>query len=369
MLVPKVVVVVFAIILSIIGALSKKACQCTKPSVRREWRAFSAQEKAAWIRAVNCLSHLPHDPALTATVDPSISLIPPINASGSYYDDFVYTHMDLNTRIHFTGLFLPWHRWYVYLFENTLKSKCGYTGVSPYWNWTIDAPDLFESSFWKDSNPQSGLGGWGNPKADYSVPDGGFRKLHVSYPSPHTVRRNFTLRPFKDLPASVSVFFTDPLKEANSSFLAPEIEKLLETPAGDYKSFQAALEAFEGAHSAVHLIVSGDLGGTCPKNASSKSNCIPGPTWSPNDPLFWMHHATIDKVWYDWQHRNPESAKSFFGGSVQALQSLDSYNQYPNGGPPFLNVSSMMPADGLFSEVTIGDVMNTTSGILCYIYE
>ncbi|KAH8994117.1 Di-copper centre-containing protein [Lactarius hatsudake] len=359
MLVPKVVVVV-------------KPCECTKPSVRREWRAFSAQEKAAWIRAVNCLSHLPHDPALTATVDPSISLIPPINCVGlllRWYVivDFVYTHMDLNTRIHFTGLFLPWHRWYVYLFENTLKSKCGYTGVSPYWNWTIDAPDFFESSFWKDSNPQSGLGGWGNPKADYSVPDGGFRKLQLSYPSPHTVRRNFTLQPFGDLPASVSVFFTDPLKEANSSFLAAEIEKLLETPAGDYKSFQAVFEAFEGAHSAVHLIVGGDLGGTCPKN--TPSNCIPGPTWSPNDPLFWMHHAMVDKVWYDWQHRNPESAKSFFGGSVQALESLDSYNQYPNGAPPFLNLSSTMPADGLFSEVTIGDVMNTTSGILCYIYE
>ena len=26
---------------------------CTKPTVRREWRAFSASEKAEWIRAVN----------------------------------------------------------------------------------------------------------------------------------------------------------------------------------------------------------------------------------------------------------------------------------------------------------------------------
>jgi len=47
----------------------------------------------------------------------------------------------------------------------------------------------------------------------------------------------------------------------------------------------------------------------------------------------------IDKIWYDWQQRNPKNAKSFFGGSVAALQSVDAYNQYPNGGPPFLNVS------------------------------
>ena len=26
---------------------------CTKPAVRREWRAFSTKEKAEWIRAVN----------------------------------------------------------------------------------------------------------------------------------------------------------------------------------------------------------------------------------------------------------------------------------------------------------------------------
>jgi hypothetical protein len=29
---------------------------CTKPSVRREWRAFSTKEKAEWIRAINVRS-------------------------------------------------------------------------------------------------------------------------------------------------------------------------------------------------------------------------------------------------------------------------------------------------------------------------
>ena len=77
------------------------------------------------------------------------------------------------------------------------------------------------------------------------MPDGGFRTLQLSYPLPHTLRRNFTLQPFGEIPPPVDIFFTQPQKEANSSFLASEIEKLLETSAGDYKDFQAVLEGFE----------------------------------------------------------------------------------------------------------------------------
>ena len=160
-------------------------------------------------------------------------------------------------QIHFTGQFLPWHRWYVHVFEESLKNKCGFTGVSPYWNWTIghhppfisrvydsdgwvDAPDFYESSFWKDSDPESGLGGWGDPNADFEVPDGGFHTLPLSYPSPHTVRRNFTLYPFNSF-----VLFINPQEMGNSSFSASAVETILQTSAGNYKGFQTALEAPE----------------------------------------------------------------------------------------------------------------------------
>ena len=174
---------------------------CTKPAVRKEWRAFSIKEKAEWIRAVNvrmhstlawaillriyvpiqCLSKLPHDSALTPSVDPSVSVIPPVNASSSYYDGMVqsigfafliggsncifhrlglrphgfeyscgfkgtpWIRSDLNVlvfQIHWTGQFLPWHRWYLHVIEESLKNKCNYTGVSPYWNWTIGHPSF-----------------------------------------------------------------------------------------------------------------------------------------------------------------------------------------------------------------------------------
>jgi tyrosinase len=76
------------------------------------------------------------------------------------------------------------------------------------------------------------------------VADGGFDEFHLSYPSPHTLRRNFTLLPF-DLPVP---YFSDPLKEGNASFSASAIEAVLNTSAGDrgdYKGFQTAFETFE----------------------------------------------------------------------------------------------------------------------------
>jgi tyrosinase len=87
----------------------------------------------------------------------------------------------------------------------------------------------------------SGLGGWGNPQDDFSVYNGAFSVRHLSYPSPHVLRRDFTLLPF-----NISfVFFTEPLKEGNASFSAGVIESILNTSAGNYTSFQALIEAFD----------------------------------------------------------------------------------------------------------------------------
>jgi tyrosinase len=45
----------------------------------------------------------------------------------------------------------------------------------------------------------------------------------------------------------------------------------------------------EGIHDRVHISVGGQMG-----TASS-----------PLDPIFWLHHAVIDKIWADWQKLNP----------------------------------------------------------------
>ena len=50
--------------------------------------------------------------------------------------------------------------------------------------------------------------------------------------------------------------------------------------------FQSRLES---THGAVHVAVGGEM-------ATERS---------PADPLFWLHHATIDRIWARWQEKHP----------------------------------------------------------------
>ncbi|KIM83216.1 hypothetical protein PILCRDRAFT_7176 [Piloderma croceum F 1598] len=39
-----------------------------------------------------------------------------------------------------------------------------------------------------------------------------------------------------------------------------------------------------------------------------------------SEPLFFMHHAMVDKVWSDWHHRHSSNFWAYEGGSVQAIE-------------------------------------------------
>jgi len=350
---------------------------CIKPKVRKEWRCISADERAAWMKAVKCLAELPHNPNIAATVDPAISVIPPINQNSSYYDDFSYAHMDLNILIHSTGFFLPWHRLFVQTFEDELKCKCGYDGVQPYWDWTQDTADFYNATIWSDSD-YDGLGSWGDPKNDYEIFTGALKDMRVAYPVPHNVRRNFTLQPFlgagpapsnssNSTNSNIGPPSPAPSLMVNTTFTSEVVNSTVSSFTGEYIQFQAHVEGFNGPHPGPHVIVGGDLVGSCPFGLAS-SACNGGPKWSPNDPIFFLHHAMIDKVWYDWQNRDPRNKNVFAGGTV-SWQAGAPYAQYPTGGPPFLNTSSPIPGDGLWENTTVGDVLDTVGGRLCYVYE
>lgn len=72
----------------------------------------------------------------------------------------------------------------------------------------------------------------------------------------------------------------------NSLASATDLNNLLASTS--FSTFQSTLEGTP-FHNRLHVLVGGTMGGS----------------GSPADPLFWLHHAFIDKIWADWQALHP----------------------------------------------------------------
>lgn len=105
-----------------------------------------------------------------------------------------------------------------------------------------DAPDFEHSDFWNDSDPKSGLGGWGNPDSNAEVQDGAFAGFKLAYPYPHVLRRRFRPRPWLNTLWG-SMFHIDPLRMVNESFTRAEVDRIVNSYVGDYRGFQASMAA------------------------------------------------------------------------------------------------------------------------------
>ncbi|KAH7339062.1 Di-copper centre-containing protein [Rhizoctonia solani] len=319
---------------------------CESPYIRKEWRELSSEEQAGFITALKCLGEKPH-----ANLVPTgfTSGIVDINPSSSRYDDFVYAHMDTNIKDHFTGLFLPWHRWYLTALEKELRSKCNYAGYLPYWDWSLDSGDVTASPVFSSSTTH-GFGSFGTGPV-FTVTDGAFSNVQRAYPSPHVITRNFKPKPFEE---QVFPFeFTTPDLLASDTFTPAKIDEIVNGFPGDYVGFAAHMDGVraQGMHNAAHLMTRpGDL-----------SN----PSYSPNDPLFFLHHANLDRIWDKWQRKSTQNAAAYGGGSVQKLEE---YDTYPVGAAPAVSTSSDLPTCGLDGTLTVSDVMSTNGGYLCFRY-
>ncbi|KAG9093229.1 hypothetical protein FS749_014814 [Ceratobasidium sp. UAMH 11750] len=338
------------------------AGNCTKPAVRKEYRTLSVAEKVEFARALLCLGTKPHSSKLYKTrLAGGIALI---NETASFYDDWVYLHMDTNTKTHVTALFFPWHRWYLDAFERTLKETCQFKGTIPYWDWTKDVANIKAAPIF-EANSTYGLGTWGTKESDWTVTDGAFSKIIRAYPVPHIIRRNYNPQPFR---TNFIFPFEYPNKDkyANETATPQEMNRIIESFEGDFDAFGAAVEGprAQGVHNGIHLTIGGDMSD-------------PSPT--PSDPLFWLHHAQLDRIWAKWQARRPANARSFGGGTIQVLELFD---EYPTGLPfPGATTKSLLPVSGMESaNVPVEQVMSITAnysnsvtgfsgGRLCYVYD
>ncbi len=80
---------------------------------------LTTKQRKAYIDAVLCMQS---KPALTTQQAPG---------ARSRYDDFVVIHVQQALQIHATTAFLPWHRYFVWAYENALRTECGYKGYQP----------------------------------------------------------------------------------------------------------------------------------------------------------------------------------------------------------------------------------------------
>ncbi|KAI4192853.1 MAG: hypothetical protein LQ346_004119 [Caloplaca aetnensis] len=343
--------------------LSQQHGDCTKGNIhqRKEWGDLDDPTRLEYIQAIKCLHRLP-------------SRIDPAKAPGarSRYDDFEAAHI-LNTKlIHFTGLFFAWHRWFVQLFETALREECGYSDYQPYWDWArwLDQPT--EANPLYDGSPTS-LSGNGKyiPNRNGTlqpfpipVPDppaiciapgtgGGYIyqgplvdwKLHLGPYFNQTVQNGIHV-PRNPGPNGLGYnprpiirdFNNTLLQETNTySFLTTMITNLT-----SIHTFEPTF--FQTAHLAGHSFISGvdnDL------------------FTSPGDPLFWFHHAQVDRIYSIWQALDFPSRQFALDGTLTLADV-----------PPSRNATlDDLMAFEFSPDVPIKRGMSPTENGMCYLYE
>lgn len=252
---------------------------------RYAWHSLAVPEKQAYITSLQCLRSLP-------------PVVPYMPQNASLYSDFPYIHAHVGYRTHSSASFLPWHRYFLHIYEQTLRRRCGYEGRIPYWDWTRDADANAEadlgSSMVFDAHTGFGSDGARNGTITAGqhgrcVTDGPFAGLEVLWYDvkyqPHCLSRGFRTDAYGT---------TGPVKIDGTALRTSEIDKILNLD--DYESFVSTLE--RQVHDVIPFGVGGDF-----------------ETFSaPFEPLFWLHHAQLDRLWSIWQDRAAERRKKEYSG-------------------------------------------------------
>jgi len=313
--------------------------------VRKSVSALTAQERSDFVEAVLALKRArsPFDPSLT------------------YYDQFVRWHKDRYIchptdhgsagpmlMVHAGPMFLPWHRELLRRFEDALRDVYGKNVTLPYWDWTDPEsvnPDNPRAVFRDDF-----IGGNGDPAHEYAVTTGPFRKgvwqLAV-HPEGGFWARSKSLHitrnlgnPYKALPTQADV---DAALAADEYDLPP-----FDLTSDRARSFRNALEGEFAAntmacgddgwmgprpappgtpgtstrvtlHNLVHPWVGGVVSSGEFRTARLGTMIL---STSPNDPVFFLHHANVDRIWAIWQTRRP--GKTYQPRSGQPGNNADS---------------------------------------------
>lgn len=273
------------------------------PRIRKNVKDLTAAEKQDYVDAILKLKSTPS----------------PYSPEYSYYDQLIVFHREAvnysaGTEHHVAHAhpsILPWHRKMVLLFEDALREVSGKDITVPYWDWTD--PESTQAVF-----SESFMGTQGDPSQEYALTNGPFRKdaWAVTVFSDDPTGRSMTPHPY--LVRATGHYDAD----VNPDIHLPtteEVETGLRIPNYDVapwntlsdrsKSFRNYLEGFDPdrpgyfhMHNMVHTWVAGHF---TLENGEVRFGTMAAPDISPNDPVFFVHHANVDRVWAQWEELHP----------------------------------------------------------------
>jgi len=261
---------------------------------------------------------------------------------------------------------MPWHRLFLRQFEYALQTECFYLGALPYWDYSIDAKagNLTNAPVFKADS----FGGNGEFKAEGATPgmwgggcvkDGPFKDWVIKAPKGTT-----------PLSQPGNACLSRNIWEELSFWMLPEREAEIKAET-NYLDMVITLEGepnFEqvGMHGAGHWAIGGFSGSASDVYTST------------SDPLFYLHHANLDRIWAEWQEANPNTRTFEVSGPIRP--------RYPvllpdASGLPAGNVTLGFEMSVGNTHVQLGQIMNTRGllqtvpgsspkkyGVLCYKY-
>ncbi|ETS80056.1 hypothetical protein PFICI_07585 [Pestalotiopsis fici W106-1] len=305
---------------------------CTQVNQRKAWHTLTDDEKAEYLRAEKCLIE---SPAKGGVVDGAVTR----------WDELHWVHITQSNVIHGVGDFLPWHRLYMRVHEKLLQEECNYTGTQPYWDEQRDADastSLADASVFGTDELSFGT------TQDGCVVDGAFANT--------TLRLNQLWGVKNVTEYCLSRSYDDSYWAwANTTYSDACFAKSNYTEAWPCWS--------KYPHSSAHLAV----GGTLEDQAAS-----------PGDPLFFLHHTNLDRLWWRWQQDNLPSRLYEMGGrSIPKLSSLVSYGwlfpsdaimDYDGDAYNTTTLNHNLWMVNIAPNATVGDVMDLGGDLICAEY-
>lgn len=217
------------------------------------------------------------------------------NQEISRYDFFVFWHvvamsmgLPPGNAAHGGPIFLPWHRMYMIRLEQMCQQILGKPDFGlPYWDWAADG-ELDDRDQWRTDLWTTDFLG----EARGRVRTGRLAEMRVRiHQHPITgVLQSLDPRPIERF-AGMDEDATNLPTKAQERIALDQTEYDVPDWNFDVQSHRNILEGWIAApqlHNRVHVWVGGDM----------------APGTSPNDPVFFLNHVNVDRLWERWMGEN-----------------------------------------------------------------